>query len=240
MELAAIPQCLFLDEPTSGLDSTAALSVTEILKSIASLGQSVICVLHQPRIEIFQQLDDIVLIVPGGKIAYIGPAQKCQPYFESQGYSFPAGSNPADVFMDILSDESASGVLPQRWISYVEFFEAHGRDPSLAQSEALFFKNVDEITKTRGAWWISQVYYCVLRYGIQQVRSTSSLALEILVALASGFLMGISVASNKGELFKGIYIAPFSILSPAPLYFIIPLYGLLIGFSVALSGLISI
>jgi hypothetical protein len=62
------------------------------------------------------------------------------------------------------------------------------------------------------------------------------LLLEIVVALAAGLLMVASVAAYKGELYMGIYNLPYSLLSPAPLIFIIPLYGLLIGFSVALSA----
>lgn len=67
MELSAIPLSLYLDEPTSGLDSTAALSVCRILKRITSLGVTCVCILHQPRSEIFFQLDDLLLIAPGGR-----------------------------------------------------------------------------------------------------------------------------------------------------------------------------
>lgn len=63
------PLALFADEPTSGLDSTSALKVVEILKSIAAIGVTVVSVLHQPRYEIFEQFDDILLIIPGGHTA---------------------------------------------------------------------------------------------------------------------------------------------------------------------------
>lgn len=61
MELAAIPISLFLDEPTSGLDSTAALNIAKILKRIANLGQTVVAVIHQPRVEIFDQFDEYLI-----------------------------------------------------------------------------------------------------------------------------------------------------------------------------------
>jgi ABC-type multidrug transport system ATPase subunit len=96
IELAGIPLSLFLDEPTSGLDSTAALSVIDILRSISRLGNTVVAVLHQPRIEIFNNIEDIIL-VSNGRIAYCGPTPNCQGYFESLGYMFPKESNPADV-----------------------------------------------------------------------------------------------------------------------------------------------
>lgn len=55
MELAATPLCLCLDEPTSGLDSTSSLQVMDTLEQIASVGVTVVAVIHQPRIEIFRK-----------------------------------------------------------------------------------------------------------------------------------------------------------------------------------------
>ena len=86
MELSAAPLVLFCDEPTSGLDASAALMVTSTLKHIASLGVTVVTVLHQPRVEIFEQFDDIILLVPGGRTAFIGEQRHVIPYFQSLGY----------------------------------------------------------------------------------------------------------------------------------------------------------
>jgi len=94
---------LFLDEPTSGLDSTAALSVCETLKNIAGLGMTVVAVIHQPRYEIFESFDDILLLAPGGRTAYIGPQSGIISYFESLNYAFPPKLNPADVLMDVVA-----------------------------------------------------------------------------------------------------------------------------------------
>lgn len=86
MELAAAPLAIFADEPTSGLDSTAALKVVATLKKIASLGVTVITVLHQPRYEIFESFDDILLIAPGGLTAYFGPCKDVVNYFKKLGF----------------------------------------------------------------------------------------------------------------------------------------------------------
>ncbi|KAJ3083024.1 hypothetical protein HDU99_000880, partial [Rhizoclosmatium hyalinum] len=104
MELASAPLALILDEPTSGLDSTSALKVAKILRSISRVGLTVVSIIHQPRIEIFNTFDDVLMIVPGGKTAYFGPVKKAVLYFESfLGFQFDKASNPADVIMDILS-----------------------------------------------------------------------------------------------------------------------------------------
>ncbi|KAJ3331205.1 hypothetical protein HDU76_003790 [Blyttiomyces sp. JEL0837] len=110
MELAAVPLAVFLDEPTSGLDATSALDVAEILKSISRLGLTIVSVIHQPRVEIFDRFDDVLLIAPGGKTAYLGPVTKAQIYFEALGFHFEPDANRADILMDILAGR---GILKQ-------------------------------------------------------------------------------------------------------------------------------
>ncbi|KAJ3267878.1 hypothetical protein HDV01_003865 [Terramyces sp. JEL0728] len=86
MELGALPLAVFLDEPTSGLDSTSSLNVAVLLKNMAELGLSTIAVIHQPRLEIYNEIDDILLLIPGGRTAYLGPRENAQEYFENLGY----------------------------------------------------------------------------------------------------------------------------------------------------------
>ncbi len=60
--------------PSIGLDSTAALEVCAVLKDIAAVtGITVAMVIHQPRVEIWESLDDLLLLAPGGKTVYLGP-----------------------------------------------------------------------------------------------------------------------------------------------------------------------
>ncbi|KAI9347825.1 P-loop containing nucleoside triphosphate hydrolase protein, partial [Zopfochytrium polystomum] len=103
MELCAAPLALFLDEPTSGLDATAALDVVRLLQAVCGLGLTVVSVIHQPRVEIFRAFDAVLMIVPGGRTAYLGPVATAQTYFETLGFAFEALANPADVMMDILA-----------------------------------------------------------------------------------------------------------------------------------------
>lgn len=41
---------------------------------------------HQPRYEIFKQFDDLILLSPGGKLAYMGPVDNVEAYFTELGY----------------------------------------------------------------------------------------------------------------------------------------------------------
>jgi len=128
---------LFLDEPTSGLDSTAALTVCKTLKAISSLGMNVVAVIHQPRYEIFESFDDILLLAPGGRTVYVGPQRGIIPYFQNLGFEFPTRINPADVLMDIV----AGKVLPAKNTNSTS-------DPldlvSIWESHALSYSSSDE------------------------------------------------------------------------------------------------
>ncbi|KAF8948842.1 hypothetical protein BGZ47_002002 [Haplosporangium gracile] len=74
MQLVNEPACLFLDEPTSSLDALTALSVMQTLKRIAVLARTVVCTIYQPRVDIWNELDDVLLLVNGRRLAYAGRA----------------------------------------------------------------------------------------------------------------------------------------------------------------------
>ncbi len=59
LELVAQPSLMFLDEPTSGLDSTVSSDILGSLGDMASLGMTVIAVIHQPRYSSFTLFDQV-------------------------------------------------------------------------------------------------------------------------------------------------------------------------------------
>jgi ABC-type multidrug transport system ATPase subunit len=101
---------LFLDEPTSGLDSTAATEVVKCLQTIARVGNiTVVCVIHQPRWDIFKLFDDVLFMGPGGTTVYQGPVERATHYFERIGFPVPPSTNPADYFLDVISGKVVGG-----------------------------------------------------------------------------------------------------------------------------------
>ncbi|KAK4235565.1 putative white-brown complex protein 30 [Achaetomium macrosporum] len=102
VELAAAPMAIFLDEPTSGLDATAASCIMCMLKAITRLGVTVVVIIHQPRVEIFDMIDDLILLANGQQL-YEGPESGVRPFFEKLGYIFPKHANCADVVTDIIT-----------------------------------------------------------------------------------------------------------------------------------------
>ncbi|XP_066450943.1 ATP-binding cassette sub-family G member 8 [Eleutherodactylus coqui] len=96
------PGILILDEPTSGLDSFTAHNLVITLSRLARGNRLVLLSIHQPRSDIFQ-LFDLVLLLSSGATTYSGTAKDMVQYFSSIGYPCPRYSNPADFYVDLTS-----------------------------------------------------------------------------------------------------------------------------------------
>jgi len=79
LELLTRPSLLFLDEPTSGLDPGLDAQVMEQMRDLAHDGRTIIVVTHS--VENLNTCDRLLVLVPGGKIAYYGPPQDGMKYF---------------------------------------------------------------------------------------------------------------------------------------------------------------
>ena len=74
------------------------------LNDIARSGRTVILSIHQPRSDIYvDKLDNIVLLVKGGRVAYAGPRDQVGETFALAGYPVPPLYNPADWLLDVAS-----------------------------------------------------------------------------------------------------------------------------------------
>ncbi|KAJ8550813.1 hypothetical protein K7X08_000183 [Anisodus acutangulus] len=67
VELVANPSIIFMDKPTSGLDARAAAIV---VRNTVDTGRTVVCTIHQPSIDIFEELDEAIPAVPKIKEKY--------------------------------------------------------------------------------------------------------------------------------------------------------------------------
>ena len=59
VELVANPSIIFMDEPTTGMDARAAAIVMQIVRNIVDTGRTVVYMIHQPSIDIFQAFDEV-------------------------------------------------------------------------------------------------------------------------------------------------------------------------------------
>ena len=236
MELAAAPMALFLDEPTSGLDATSASSIMSVLKAVSSLGITVVAIIHQPRQEIFEALDSILLL-GAGRVIYSGKEAEAQAYFEDCGFNFPEGHNPADTMMDIiagqghlykrLGDTDVSHLIEQ-WKYRQDAMkpEIGFSSPNPFQVEVIA---LDRTVQMRGAPWYRQTYFCLGRAFLQQYRLRSSFYAELCVAVLTGFFLGLAETTQNGINFRGIFLHPYELLSSAVDYGSVPEMSLLIS-----------
>uniref|UniRef100_A0A671YFZ1 ATP-binding cassette sub-family G member 8 n=1 Tax=Sparus aurata TaxID=8175 RepID=A0A671YFZ1_SPAAU len=91
------PGILILDEPTSGLDSFTAHNLVITLSRLARGNRLVLLSVHQPRSDIFQ-LFDLVVLLSSGSPVYCGAACDMVPYFTALGYPCPRYCNPSDFY----------------------------------------------------------------------------------------------------------------------------------------------
>ncbi|KAI8911576.1 P-loop containing nucleoside triphosphate hydrolase protein [Gorgonomyces haynaldii] len=103
IQMLTDPSILIIDEPTSGLDAFTAHHIMKTLKELADSGRTILCSIHQPRTDIFNMFDNILLLTRGGRVGYSGPAKSIIPHFDSLGYKLPALTNPADFILDMAS-----------------------------------------------------------------------------------------------------------------------------------------
>ena len=117
------PSLLLIDEPTSGkwgqressltvdgifsaftgVDSQLARSIMDCLRRLADQGKTIITVLHQPSSLVFQTVDSLCLLAHG-HLAYFGSRVAAQDFFASMDRHCPPHCNPAEQYIEQLSD----------------------------------------------------------------------------------------------------------------------------------------
>jgi ABC-type glutathione transport system ATPase component len=231
LELIAAPPVLILDEPTSGLDAQAALSLVLLLKSLSRKGINVICVIHQPRIEIFEALDRVLLLGSGKKV-YFGPQSGVVQHFQHMSYDFDPRLNPADIIMDIISgnvqisQSSTKGDIKETNLTpLLQSTTNQTAECGNYNMEALI--SMCQLYKQRLAPWYKQIYLAFCRDVTQQSRVASSIVLEVAAGALCGLLIGLSIYEFRGHIYQGIYLEPFQMLSSAVDYTILSQLGTL-------------
>jgi ABC-type multidrug transport system ATPase subunit/ABC-type multidrug transport system permease subunit len=132
-ELVIRPALLLLDEPTSGLDATTARALMYTLRDLASLGHSISVVIHQPRTDIFNMLDHLLLLSKG-RVIYDGPASAARSYLEGcpTVEPLPAETGIADWISDTIIGDEKKGTqdLIEYWANakFQEVYDADGEN----------------------------------------------------------------------------------------------------------------
>jgi ABC transport system ATP-binding/permease protein len=89
---------LFLDEPTSGLDPRAAQDIVRLARQLADHGRMVFLVTHDLTPEVMAQVDHLLVMAPGGRLAWFGPPEGANAWF---------GVNTPDAIFNRFQDRPA-------------------------------------------------------------------------------------------------------------------------------------
>ncbi|CAE7270569.1 abcG22 [Symbiodinium pilosum] len=105
--LASGARVFFCDEPTSGLSATDAEACVRYMKHICRYYNIlVLVVIHQPRIEVANLFDELLLMTSNpGRAVYNGRMEDVIGYLSSVGFEVPMHANPLDFFMDLVTPE---------------------------------------------------------------------------------------------------------------------------------------
>lgn len=206
LELITEPPLLFLDEPTSGLDATSTLKVVTLLRKLADEGKTIIMTIHQPRIEVFEKMNNLILLTKGGKLAYYGPTKEVRGYFEPKTTlridtaQTTVEPNPADFVMDILDP------LEPEHFQEAEVWKLHYANSAYYQRYVLDRQREDGQSRGSGhkealkRSAIQQFFVLFKRYFIRKMRDRAALGIQLAQAPIIGVLIACVFAGAWGEL----------------------------------------
>jgi ABC-type multidrug transport system ATPase subunit len=219
MELVANPSVLLLDEPTSGLDASAAIKVMRLLKRVARHGTAVVAVVHQPRREIFDLFDDVLLLAKGGHVAYMGPRKGCLPFFAAHFASLPMeNQNPADFLLDMVTDSR-----PEQLERFSSVWRAHAK--AARPSISLRAKEAVKRRYRRRPWGIWQMVLCIQRCIVQWAVNYPSELLYAVLFFLMGMLVGLLFQDVEvDELPQPNFLLAF-VLGLASMHYSLRLFG---------------
>jgi len=102
---------LFLDEPTSGLDPRASQDIVRLVRQLADRGRIIFLVTHDLTPEVLAQVDHLLVLVPGGRVAFFGPPKDAARYFQVR---------TPDAIFNRFGDHS-----PETWAALFKESEVH-------------------------------------------------------------------------------------------------------------------
>ena len=111
--LVRVPGVLVADEPTSGLDSASAMTLMRCLASVARRGVAVAVSIHQPRNEIVEIFDKMI-VVYDGELAYAGSPADARAHF-AEHFGMPEDAdNVPNWALDHLQEITDRGDAKER------------------------------------------------------------------------------------------------------------------------------
>ncbi|MFE2510526.1 FHA domain-containing protein [Streptomyces naganishii] len=182
LELLTKPSLLFLDEPTSGLDPGMERSVMRMLRGLADDGRTVVVVTHS--VLSLDVCDRLLVLAPGGKVAYFGPPGEALDFF-----GFDQWPEAFEAFENDRGRDWAGAYRdsPQ----YRRHILDAGAQPHLPRSGPL-----PAAPPPRPRSWIAQLVTLVRRYTAALAADRTFIATMVALPFLTG-LMARAVAGSR-------------------------------------------
>ncbi len=163
---------LFLDEPTSGLDPRSAQSIVRQVRQLADDGRIVFLVTHDLTPAIMQLVDHLLVMVPGGYVAYFGPPEAACRFFEVPS---------PDLIFDRLEGTSPEGWAQkyrdsQDYRKYVATREHLLSRESPDDESSVMQEPVVAPKRKQGSGFFTQLATLTSRYARTKLRDKAGLA----------------------------------------------------------------
>mmetsp|Transcript_12595 Transcript_12595/g.47076 ORF Transcript_12595/g.47076 Transcript_12595/m.47076 type:complete len:638 (+) Transcript_12595:47-1960(+) len=205
-------QIVFADEPTSGLSATdAELCVRAMRRASESKGVTFVVVIHQPRVEVAQMFDHLLLMTANpGRVVYNGPFRDAAAYFTKAGHSPEKVGNPSDYYLDVITPDIAgnaaeemAGLYLRGQAQEVELavrrqIEAGGKSPLVTVTEAASRLGVSPRTNGKrqlgrhSVSWKTQIVTLMKRRLTLTLRDTRHLKIRFSMASLQGLIVGLA------------------------------------------------
>lgn len=229
IEMLREPAIILLDEPTSGLDARSALHLCQNLGRMArKYNHTVIAVIHQPRAQIFQQFDDLLIMAPGGRQIYFGQRANALGYFKLHNFECPKHENPADYFIDQTTIDFSS--IRSRKESEERVKELADRWNQHPEPNCINEAGIDNTGKAKRASLFWQSVWLTCRESVNESRNHRYIITRFVQCFTVSFLLGIlllridddqaSISERTGVCFFAILTISFNEMMAAMAVFI--------------------
>ena len=183
MELLTRPTLLFLDEPTSPLDPHLKRDMFAQMRQMADpakeKGQSVIVITHDVESKLIDQCDRLIVLQPGGKMAYFGPPDEGLRFFGREDW--------ADVFQAFADQPDRDFAAEYR--NSPEFVKYVATPISVRQRRLDAGRPEGETVQPKQRSSLSQVFTMARRYRRVMQADRVFIATTILMPILLGVLV---------------------------------------------------
>jgi ABC transport system ATP-binding/permease protein len=183
LELLTKPSLLFLDEPTSPLDPHLKRELFGQMKKMTENGQSVVVITHDVESKLIDQCDRLIVLAPGGRMAYFGPPGEGLKYFGKEDW--------ADVFQGFADEPQTDWAGQFRNSAEFTRYVSSRLSVSPGQQQQSAARRPDDDAKPARRGSLTQVFTMARRYARVLSVDRGYLIFAIVLPIILGLLLRI-------------------------------------------------